>query len=255
MKEALDFVLSMEFWRMGLLWTLSLLIPYWNLLFASTTPPSRSSPPSFQSSASSPVLLLDWVLRRPCSLRSWLLCVERLSHLLEKTMMEIKRKNESAHLKAFEVDLSSFQSILQFKASLQQWLSHLQMHPSIQLLINDAGIFAASSTCTSEVYDRPVSSRIVNVTSFTHGSGESKGNPYAHVYEYSKCKLLMSLLLKISYCYSNFNVLHVLTLFLLRFSYELHHQLGLMDISCHVSIIFVFTSFFTRKEELCRILF
>ncbi|XP_040366118.1 uncharacterized protein LOC112179438 [Rosa chinensis] len=91
-------------------------------------------------------------------------------------MMEIKRKNESAHLKAFEVDLSSFQSILQFKASLQQWLSHLQMHPSIQLLINDAGIFAASSTCTSEVYDRnsPVSSRIVNVTSFTHGSDQKE---------------------------------------------------------------------------------
>ena len=69
-------------------------------------------------------------------------------------MMEIKRKNESARLKAFEVDLSSFQSILQFKDSLQQWLSDSQMHCSIQLLINNAGILAASSRVTSEGYDQ-----------------------------------------------------------------------------------------------------
>ncbi|XP_062017616.1 uncharacterized protein LOC133733971 isoform X3 [Rosa rugosa] len=201
-----------------------------------------------------------WIGRRrgPCSLRSWLLCGSRwaLISLVRKvmqTMMEIKRKNESAELKAFEVDLSSFQSILQFKASLQQWLSDSQMHSSIQLLINNAGILATSSRFTSQGYDQMMAtnylsafflsklllpllrnslipSRIVNVTSFTHRSVSNiqvakdtvsgkcfsrlKRYPYAHVYEYSK-------------------------LFLLLFSYELHRQLGLMDISRHVSVIAV----------------
>ncbi|XP_040363641.1 sulfoacetaldehyde reductase isoform X2 [Rosa chinensis] len=238
MKEALDFVLSMEFWRMGLRWTLSLLISYWHLLFASTTtPPSRSPPPS---SSSRPVCIitgatsgLGAAAAHALSARGFfVVLVGRSSRLLEKTMMEIKRKNESAQLKAFEVDLSSFQSILQFKASLQQWLSDLQMHSSIQLLINNAGILATSSRFTSEGYDQNslIPSRIVNVTSFTHRSVSNiqvakdtvsgkcfsrlKRYPYAHVYEYSK-------------------------LFLLLFSYELHRQLGLMDISRHVSVIAV----------------
>ncbi|XP_024199390.1 dehydrogenase/reductase SDR family member on chromosome X isoform X2 [Rosa chinensis] len=249
MKEALDFVLSMEFWRMGLRWTLSLLISYWHLLFASTTtPPSRSPPPS---SPSRPVCIITGAM---CIAHNPILyAVGRSSRLLEKTMMEIKRKNESAQLKAFEVDLSSFQSILQFKASLQQWLSDSQMHSSIHLLINNAGILATSSRFTSEGYDQMMAtnylsafflsklllpllrnslipSRIVNVTSFTHRSVSNiqvakdtvsgkcfsrlKRYPYAHVYEYSK-------------------------LFLLLFSYELHRQLGLMDISRHVSVIAV----------------
>ena len=55
MKETLDFVMSMEFWRMGLLWTLSLLISYWKLLFA-PTPLSASAPPSFQTT--SPVCIV-----------------------------------------------------------------------------------------------------------------------------------------------------------------------------------------------------
>ncbi|XP_062020177.1 uncharacterized protein LOC133736632 isoform X3 [Rosa rugosa] len=238
MKEALDFVLSMEFWRMGLRWTLSLLISYWHLLFASTTtPPSRSPPPS---PPSRPVCIitgatsgLGAAAAHALSARGFfVVLVGRSSRLLEKTMMEIKRKNESAQLKAFEVDLSSFQSILQFKASLQQWLSDSQMHSSIQLLINNAGILATSSRFTSEGYDQNslIPSRIVNVTSFTHRSVSNiqvakdtvsgkcfsglKRYPYAHVYEYSK-------------------------LFLLLFSYELHRQLGLMDISRHVSVIAV----------------
>jgi NAD(P)-dependent dehydrogenase (short-subunit alcohol dehydrogenase family) len=69
-------------------------------------------------------------------------------------MMDIKSQNENAQLKAFEVDLSSLRSILQFKASLQQWLSDSKMHSSIQLLINNAGILATSSRFTSEGYDQ-----------------------------------------------------------------------------------------------------
>ncbi|KAK9929828.1 hypothetical protein M0R45_026906 [Rubus argutus] len=255
MKKALDFVLSMEFWRMGLLWTFSLLISYWNLVFSQTY---RSSPPSFESR---PVCVITGATSGLGAAAAhalsrhgfFVVLVGRSSQLLEQTMMDVKNQNENAHLKAFEVDLSSFRSLLQFKASLQQWLSDSQMHSSIQLLINNAGILATSSRFTSEGYDQmmatnylsafslsklllpllrnsPVPSRIVNVTSFTHRSvsniqvdketvsgkwfGRSKQYPYAHVYEYSK-------------------------LFLLLFSYELHRQLSLMDISRQVTVMAV----------------
>ncbi|PPD97877.1 hypothetical protein GOBAR_DD05131 [Gossypium barbadense] len=234
--------------------------------------------------------------------------VGRSSHLLSKIMTEIKTQNKDAHVKAFVVDLASFQSILEFKSSLQQWLLDCKLHCSLQLLINNAGILATSSRTTPEGYDQssyhllvqinlklplvlsiscpshhlflwsqcpfsvlkflltsslvflrmmgtnyigpfcltklllpllkrsPVPSRIVNVTSFTHRSGEylsrcrvlyilqvdkesvygtrflrSEQYPFARLYEYSK-------------------------LFLILFSYELHRQLGLMDQPYHVSV-------------------
>ena len=69
-------------------------------------------------------------------------------------MTEIKEKNIDAHLKGFQVDLSSFHSVLKFKNSLEQWLSDSNMHSSIQLLINNAGILATSCRLTSEGYDQ-----------------------------------------------------------------------------------------------------
>ncbi|XP_010276438.1 PREDICTED: dehydrogenase/reductase SDR family member on chromosome X isoform X2 [Nelumbo nucifera] len=177
----------------------------------------------------------------------------RSSDLLSEIIREIKKRNRDAHLKAFQVDLSSFQSMLKFKNSLKQWLLNSDMHPSIQLLINNAGILATSCRFTAEGFDQmmgtnyigaffltnlllpllrssPVPSRIVNVTSFTHRcvfdlqvdeeslSGicfsKSKQYPFAHIYEYSKICLLL-------------------------FSYELHRQLYLMDKSHPVSVIAV----------------
>lgn len=69
-------------------------------------------------------------------------------------MMEIKEKNKDAHLKGFEVDISSLNSVLKFKSSLEKWLSDSIMHASIQLLINNAGILAISSRLSSEGYDQ-----------------------------------------------------------------------------------------------------
>ena len=69
-------------------------------------------------------------------------------------MSEIKRQNEKALLKAFQVDLLYVQSILDFKNSFQLWLQGSKMHPSLQLLINNAGILATSSRSTSEGYDQ-----------------------------------------------------------------------------------------------------
>ncbi|KAK9929838.1 hypothetical protein M0R45_026916 [Rubus argutus] len=93
---------------------------------------SRSSPPSLESR---PVCVitgatsgLGAAAAHALSRHGFLVVlVGRSSQLLEKTILDIKSKNKNAHLKAFEVDLSSFCSILLFKASLQQWLSDSQM--------------------------------------------------------------------------------------------------------------------------------
>ncbi|XP_048439678.1 short-chain dehydrogenase TIC 32, chloroplastic-like isoform X2 [Pyrus x bretschneideri] len=204
MKAALEFVTSMEFWRMAVLWAFYLLISYWKLFLQpnsnSNSRPSNSSPWT-SPSGFRPVCVitgatsgLGAAAAHALSARGFfVVLVGRSSHLLAKTIMDIKTQNENVHLKAFEVDVASFHSLLQFKASLQQWLSNSEMHPSIQLLINNAGILATSSRLTSQGYDQmmatnylsafslsklllpllrnsPVPSRIVNVTSFTHRS-------------------------------------------------------------------------------------
>ncbi|PRQ56752.1 hypothetical protein RchiOBHm_Chr1g0340761 [Rosa chinensis] len=66
-------------------------------------------------------------------------------------MMEIKRKTERRKLSRLISHHSS--RFFSLKASLQQWLFDSQMqYSSIQLLINNAGIFATSSRFTSEGY-------------------------------------------------------------------------------------------------------
>ena len=68
-------------------------------------------------------------------------------------MREIKNRNEHALLKAFHVDVSSYLSLSKFKVSLEQWLLDSDLHASVQLLINNAGILATSHRLTSEGYD------------------------------------------------------------------------------------------------------
>lgn len=68
-------------------------------------------------------------------------------------MREIKDRNEHADLKAFEVNLSSFESIFKFKVSLKQWLVNSNLHSSVQLLVNNAGILATSQRLTTDGYD------------------------------------------------------------------------------------------------------
>ncbi|KAK9929848.1 hypothetical protein M0R45_026924 [Rubus argutus] len=170
MKKALDFVLSMEFWRMGLLWTFSLLISYWNLFFAQTY--TSSSPPSFEAR---PVCVITGATSGLGAAAAhalsrhgfFVVLVGRSSQLLERTMMDVKNQNENAHLKAFEVVLSSFCSVLQFKACLQQWLSDSKMHSLIQLLINNAGILAMSSRFTSEGYDQMMATNYLSAFSLS----------------------------------------------------------------------------------------
>ncbi|KAE9452646.1 hypothetical protein C3L33_15453, partial [Rhododendron williamsianum] len=276
-KDALCFACTPDFWRMAVLWTLSLLLSYFQLLtktlFSRKPISYPHCSPSLLPSTTKPrlpvciitgvilqltfaMLFLSDVLEN-FGATSGLGAAAAYSLSLEGyfvVMTDIKRRNDNAHLKSFQVDLSSFASILKFKSSLELWLLDSDLHSSVQLLINNAGILATSLRFTAEGFDQmmgtnylgafsltkvllpllensPVPSRIVNVTSFTHRtvfgiqvdketvSGKTfskfKRYPCARIYEYSKLCLLL-------------------------FSYELHRQFGVLGRSCPVSVVYVF---------------
>ncbi|XP_052108762.1 uncharacterized protein LOC107460589 isoform X3 [Arachis duranensis] len=199
--RTLLFVFSIQFWRMGLLWTFSIVFSHYQLIkdfLCSQRPKSyyRCSP------CTVPVRPVAVVTGATSGLGFYtayelskegyvVVLVGRSQQLLLEAERKIKDWNRNAHLKAFQVDLSSVESIIMFRKSLQQWLSDSDLHSSIQLLINAAGILATSPRITADGYDQMigtnyigafvltnlllpllessnVSSRIVNVTSFTH---------------------------------------------------------------------------------------
>ncbi|KAG6408516.1 hypothetical protein SASPL_131529 [Salvia splendens] len=241
--EIISFMCNSEFWRMAMLWTLSLISSYMSLFYQTLFPQESRCYP--RCSLKDSTFVSPFVDRPICIITGatsglgaaaahalakegfYVVLVGRSSEFLSQAVSEIKSRNPDAYLKAFKVDLSSFESILEFKHSLGQWLHDSNMHPSVQLLLNNAGILATSRRVTSEGYDqmlamnyigafcltkvlRPllensvVPSRVVNVSSFTHRnvccrhadtetiSGKffmkSKYYPYASIYEYSKCK-------------------------------------------------------------------
>ncbi|XP_062095806.1 uncharacterized protein LOC133801576 [Humulus lupulus] len=261
LRDALSFASGPEFWIMAVFWTWFLLVSYLkSLLLPNSRRYTRSSPQT--ASSSPPFRPLCIVTGATSGLGAsaalalskegfFVVLVGRSSQLLAETMREIKARNNHAHLNSFQVDLSSFLSILKFKASLEQWLLNSDMHSSVQLLVNNAGILATSHRLTVEGYDEimatnyigsfcltklllpllknsPIPSRVVNVTSFTHRNVSSvqvnkdvvagkcfsglKQYPCARVYEFSKLCLLL-------------------------FSYELHRQLASRDESCQISVL------------------
>ncbi|KAK4386503.1 Short-chain dehydrogenase, chloroplastic [Sesamum angolense] len=240
---------------MSVLWTLSLVFSYLKLFSHGFLSPksnvySRRTPKhsTFANTAvTRPVCIITGATSGLGAAAAYALLVEGFyvvlveDHLklLSKVISDIKSQNQDACLKGFEVNLASFKSILEFNQSLQQWLRDSNLHSSVQLLINNAGILATSRRLTSEGYDQmlatnyigafcvtkvllpllensPVPSRVVNVTSFTHWNGWQRNciweefyeikYTYAHIYEYSKLCLLL-------------------------FSYELHRQINLKEIS------------------------
>lgn len=246
---------------MSVLWTISLLTSYWQLKYKRQNSKSDSFSRCHPSVTASmrPVCVITGATSglgaaAACALSKegfYIVLVGRLSHLLSKIVTEIKTLNEDAQVKAFQADLSSFRSILEFKNSLEQWLLNSEMHLSIQLLINNAGILATSSRLTPEGYDgmmgtnyigpfcltklllpflknSPIPSRIVNVSSFTHRNvydahfdevsvtgkclSKARKYPLAHIYEYSKLCILL-------------------------FSYELHRQVQLIDNGQNITVI------------------
>ncbi|XP_014522350.1 dehydrogenase/reductase SDR family member on chromosome X isoform X1 [Vigna radiata var. radiata] len=273
---AFFFVCSVQFWRMALFWSFSVLFSYYRLFKASLSqwlvfkPVILDKCPFFSQKLVSyprcypytsnfrPVCVvtgatsgLGLAAAYKLSKEGYVVAiVGRSQQLLSETIRKIKDSNEDAHLKAFQVDMSSIESIIKFKVSLRQWLLDSDLHCSLQLLINNAGILATSPRVTAEGYDQmigtnyigafaltklllpllessPVSSKIVNVTSFTHRAvtdvqvdeGTVSGKrflrsiqyPYAQIYEYSK-------------------------LYLILFSKELHRQLCLMGKSHQIFV-------------------
>ncbi|KAG2238793.1 hypothetical protein Bca52824_091964 [Brassica carinata] len=256
--EAIRFVWSPSSWNM-FLWGIALYSSYLKLLKASifgskSTPNSSSIDPKIGSPR--PICVITGVTSGIGKATAFALA-EKGFHvvlgnaLLPKTLEEIKSKNKDAQLKSFVVDMSSFSSIFVFEESLKRWLSDKKLHPSIQLLVNNAGIMAVASRPLINGYDRmmvtnyigpftmtklllpllknsSVPSRVVNVASFSHRyasigkldkdyvTGEHFTTfdqyPHAHVYEYSKLCLLL-------------------------FTYELHRRLRLKDDTHHVSVI------------------
>lgn len=257
--EELKFVFSIQFWRMGLLWTFELLYSYFKLWGATSHSYPRCPPTRDANSTKKPLCIVTGATSGLGAAAAhalarqgfYVVLVGRSKDLLLKAVEEIKEKDPDADLKAFLVDLSSFKSMLKFRDSLQQWLLDSDMHPSIQLLINNAGILATSQRFTDEGHDRMmgtnyvgafvltnlllpllkhslIPSRIVNVTSFTHRSVStievdketlfgncsllSRAYPCAEIYESSKLCLVL-------------------------FSYELHRQLCLMECPTQISVM------------------
>ncbi|GAB2291319.1 hypothetical protein Dimus_025577 [Dionaea muscipula] len=264
LRRTLQFIFTVEFWRMTVLWPLSLLLSCYLLIsqrISSNKPrkyPRLKCRSMMPTAAKNPVCVitgatsgLGAAAARALSREGFfVILVGRSSNLLSKAMFEIREQNENAQLEAFVADMASFSSIMKFKVSLQQWLLENDMHPSVQLLVNNAGILATSCRITTDALDEmmatnyvgafcltkvllpllmdsPVPSRVVNVTSFTHRNvhamqvdkeffsvksfSKLEQYPFARIYEYSKLCLLM-------------------------FSYELHRKLSLMDSSCQLSI-------------------
>ncbi|XP_009598847.1 uncharacterized protein LOC107773944 isoform X1 [Nicotiana tabacum] len=273
LKEALIFLCKGELWRMAVLWTPSLIISYLHLfsqsLFLRKSKFYDRSSPSLPTTSSNPAIAS---IRKPICIITgatsglgaaaafalakegyYIVLAGRSLHSLSKIVSDIQEQIDDACVKAFEVDLSSYKSILSFTRSLQQWLLDSDMHCSVQVLINNAGILATSYRITAERCDQmmstnylgpfcltklllplleqsPIPSRVVNVTSFTHrnvSSMEVTGEtisgkyfsklssyPFAHVYEYSKLCLLL-------------------------LTYELHRRVGLVEKSQNVSVIAV----------------
>ncbi|GMH13880.1 hypothetical protein Nepgr_015721 [Nepenthes gracilis] len=265
LHKAAQFIFTVDFWRMLVHWTLSLIISHLHLFAQSLSvlksnpcPRSRSQSLS-RTAAMSPICIVTGATSGLGAAAAhalskegfYVVLVGRSAHLLLKTMSEISKENKNAQLKAFVVDLSSFSSIMKFKSSFRQWLSDMGMHSSVQLLINNAGILGTSFRNTADgldemmvtnyigafcltkvllpfLMDSTVPSRVVNVTSFTH----------RHVNDIQVVKDLItgksfSKLKKYPFA----RIYEYSKLCLLLFTYELHRQFNTTDKTCQVSVI------------------
>ncbi|KAH7650878.1 Short-chain dehydrogenase/reductase SDR protein [Dioscorea alata] len=241
---ALGMLLSYDFWRMAVLWTLALICSHFHLLLTACFPcilhwhhRSRFYPRCRFSSAPDSIIKrpvcvvtgassgLGAAAARALAFQGYhVILVGRCLQLLQKTIGEIKQQDNDASLSVFE------------------------------LLINNAGILATSCRVTSDGYDQmmqtnfigafvltnlllpllkfsPVPSKIVNVTSFTHrcisNTDLNEGTLGAKIFD---C-------LPTSGSYPSARTYELSKFCLLLFSYELHRQLHLVDPSLNISVI------------------
>uniref|UniRef100_A0A0D9XCQ9 Uncharacterized protein n=1 Tax=Leersia perrieri TaxID=77586 RepID=A0A0D9XCQ9_9ORYZ len=170
--EALRMVFSREFWRMAILWTISLLYSYILLFFFRRGAPvprrRRRRPRSDDNDGDDtglggrrPICVVTGATSGLGKAASAALAREgyhvvlagRSSQLLSETVQEIRSRQPDAHVEAFQVDLTSFKSIKKFEISLNQWIQDSNMEHSIQLLINNAGMLAKSQRITEDSFD------------------------------------------------------------------------------------------------------
>ncbi|CAD6219617.1 unnamed protein product [Miscanthus lutarioriparius] len=284
-REALRMMCSTQFWRMAVLWALSLLHSYLLVfLRGRAAAPRRRQPRPAEGRcpicvvtgatsglgraaaaalaregyhvvlAGRSTQFLHEVLCRDLSLDVVIATVyslSSLSHPVKQTVQEIQRQQPDAYLKEFQVDLASFKSIKKFGSSLKQWVQEKNLEPSIQLLVNNAGILARSHRITEDGLDEmiqtnyigpflltnillpllknsSVPSRVVNLTSFTHRcvSGIDVCEDALRGMKFGRCSVGESYPLASTYEYTK--------LCMLMFSYELHRQLHM---SSGVSVI------------------
>ncbi|CAN6446866.1 unnamed protein product [Victoria cruziana] len=259
-RRSLNFLFYRDFWRMSLLWTSSLLGSYLKLVIDGLSGKTVAFPRLHPDASTRPVCVITGATSGlgeaavKCLLDEdfYVILAGRSSDLLSKIVEELRQMG-NVHLKEFVVDLASLDSMLKFKESVQEWLLDSGLHPSIQLLINNAGILATSQSYTVDGFDRMVGtnyfgafsltnlflpllknsyrpSRIVNVTSFTHKSISS-----AHISE----KMLTVGDLQTFSCSNGYpfaRIYEYSKLCLLMFSYELHRQLCISDPLHHVSV-------------------
>ncbi|XP_024520754.1 retinol dehydrogenase 11 [Selaginella moellendorffii] len=189
----------LELWRMGVVWTLVLLCAYFRLLFRLVFGRAAIYPRCAPASHCARACIVTGASSGIGKATAEILALEgyhvvlagRSLANLEKAAKELHKTHEDLLLYPMELDLCSVPSILRFVKSVEEWLGATQV--SLQLLVNNAGIFAATPQCTSDGYDRVVmtnylgpyiltqlllpklqnsshTARIVNVVSFTHRS-------------------------------------------------------------------------------------
>ncbi|CAL5074699.1 unnamed protein product [Urochloa decumbens] len=259
-REALRMLCSPQFWRMAVLWTLSLLQSYLLVLLCGRAAAPRCRRPQ----------LVAGGRRRPIGVVTGatsglgravaaalaregyhVVLAGRSTQLLHETVEEIQKQQPDAHLEAFQLNLASYRSIKRFGASLKQWIQQTRSEPAIQLLINSAGILAKSHRVTEDGLDEmiqtnyvspfiltnillpllknsSVPSRVVNVTSFTHRcvSGIDVSEDALRGMKFGRCSGGENYPLACAYEYTK--------LCLLMFSYELHRHIHM---SSAVSVI------------------
>ncbi|KAK3129908.1 hypothetical protein QOZ80_6BG0486440 [Eleusine coracana subsp. coracana] len=248
-RAALRMLCSPQFWRMAVLWAISILYSYLLLFLGGriTVPRRRRQAPG---AGRRPICVVTGATSGLGKAASLALAREgyhvmlagRSTQLLSETVQEIQRQQPDAYLEAFQLDLASYESIKKFETLLKQWLRETDSEPAIQLLINNAGILAQSHRVSKDGLDEmiqsnyigpfvltnillpllknsPTPSRVVNVTSFTHrcvSSIDVSENALRGM-KLGQCSTAKSYPLASTYEYTKFC--------LLLFSYELHRQM------------------------------
>lgn len=249
-------LLNVEIWVHSIAWIITVYYSYFLAFFFSKPYPRRRLYRNHNQKVKKPVCIVTGASSGlgACTAKAlaaegfYVVLVGRSSSGLYKTIQDIMKKNGSANLKAFQFNLSTIESIIKFEKSFKRWLFDSDLHPSLQLLVNNAGIYATECSITKDGYDQimetnylsvfvltnlllpllkksPVPARIVNVSSSTHRTVLSTSLDRKKFICHDKSLL-----------YPGTRYYQRSKLFTLLFAYELHRRLSVMDSSSKISV-------------------